>query len=170
MSRIYNNLKEILSEMGICMSSTEDGFSQFLTTVGNGLRGLRVERGLEIETVCRELDMSPTVLRKIEAGQYQWEVWQIAHLRDYYESVPKTNSTSAIHKTSNTTSAHEISATSIMKSKVIYTPELMEKLNQALETSREFTKEDPNKSLDQFLTELNFIGELLQKIKRQVCS
>lgn len=149
--------------MGICMSSTEDGFSQFLTTVGNGLRDLREERGLEIETVCRELDMSPTVLREIEAGQYQWEVWQIAHLRDYYESVPKTNSTSV-------TSAHEISAAPIMKSKVIYTPELMEKLNQALETSREFTKEDPNKSLDQFLTELNFIGELLQKIKRQVCS
>jgi hypothetical protein len=49
--------------------------------------------------------------------------------------------------------------------KVIYTPELVEKLHVLRDSSQEFSKEDPHKSYEHFLAEGDIIIDLIFGIR-----
>ena len=56
------------------------------------------------------------------------------------------------------------------KVNVIYTQNLKEKLNQVVKITETLAQEDPDKTLEQFIAETNFISSLLKDIRRDCCS
>jgi transcriptional regulator with XRE-family HTH domain len=67
----------------------DNGLKKFLETIGKNFRAIRIARKLHIETVARELKISPSSVERMEKGDHDWEVDLIVRLCNYYNVTPK---------------------------------------------------------------------------------
>jgi transcriptional regulator with XRE-family HTH domain len=76
-------------KMICCSEDVTGSYTIFMKEIGLRLYILRIERELSATVVARALGMTPSVLRQIEKGGFNWTTEFIKKILDYYESHPK---------------------------------------------------------------------------------